>query len=145
MTTTVSVDRPSLSVAALASEVGVGRDTIRYYEKVGMLAEPPRTTGDHRRYPWAAVDRLRFIQGCQRLGLRLEDIRNLLEVRDTGTCACYPAEDLLRARLVGLDEEVERLEALRADLVSMLSRISDEGCPDPTPGTWCAPGEGVTT
>jgi DNA-binding transcriptional MerR regulator len=141
----VTVEGPAMSVATLASRVGVGRDTIRYYERVGLLPEPPRTTGDHRRYPPSSVDRLRFIQGCQRLGLRLDEIRDLLEVRDTGTCACHPAEALLRRRLGELDEEIRRLERLRGDLVSMVDRMGQAGCPEPEPGTWCAPGEGVTT
>ena len=116
--TTIAVDGQvsGLTVAALAAAVGVGRDTIRYYEKVGLLPRPPRTSGDHRRYPPAEVDRLRFIQGCQRLGLRLDDIRNLLEVRDTGRCACEPAEALLGTRLTELDAELARLQALRWDL-----------------------------
>lgn len=67
------------------------------------------------------MDRLRFIQGCQRLGLRLEDIRNLLEVRDTGRCACTPASDLLTAGLSELDAEMARLQALRVDLTAMLA------------------------
>jgi DNA-binding transcriptional MerR regulator len=142
MATMVGTERAGLTVAGLAAQVGVGRDTIRYYERVGLLPAPPRTTGDHRRYPAAAVDRLRFIQGCQRLGLRLDDIRNLLEVRDTGQCACAPAGDLLRARLCELDAEVERLQHLRADLTTMLDGLQSDECPDPEPGTWCAPGRG---
>lgn len=142
VTTTVPAQQATgLTVAALAAEVGVGRDTIRYYERVGLLPEPPRTTGDHRRYPSASVDRLRFIQGCQRLGLRLDDIRNLLEVRDTGQCACEPAEALLRSRLTALDGELARLQALRADLTAMVDRLVIDDCPDPVPGTWCAPEE----
>jgi DNA-binding transcriptional MerR regulator len=136
---TASATRETLTVAGLAARVGVGRDTIRYYERVGLLPAPPRTTGDHRRYSPEAVDRLRFIQGCQRLGLRLDDIRNLLEVRDTGQCACTPAGDLLTARLTELDAEVARLQQLRTDLAAMLAGIASDECPDPTPGTWCLP------
>src|SRR6476619_3952459 len=124
----VTVEGPVMSVATLASKVGVGRDTIRYYERVGLLPEPPRTIGDHRRYPPSAVDRLRFIQGCQRLGVRLDDIRDLLEVRDTGTCACHPAEALLRRRLGELDAELARLKQLRADVVSMVDRMGHYRC-----------------
>jgi DNA-binding transcriptional MerR regulator len=138
MTSTMDV-ATGLTVAGLAAQVGVGRDTIRYYERVGLLPPPPRTAGDHRRYSADSVDRLRFIQGCQRLGLRLDDIRNLLEVRDTGVCACTPARDLLTARLVELDAEVKRLRLLRSDLSSMLGKLSSDECPDPEPGTWCPP------
>jgi DNA-binding transcriptional MerR regulator len=137
MSTMVRVEGSALSVAGLAEQVGVKRDTIRYYERIGLLPDPPRTSGDHRRYPPSAVDRLRFIQGCQRLGLRLDDIRDLLEVRDTGACACTPANDLLRQRLAELDAEVARLRALRADLTSMLDAFEADQCPDPEPGTWC--------
>lgn len=137
--TTKTATRPGMSVAELAAQVGVGRDTVRYYERVDLLPVPPRTTGDHRRYPPEAVDRLRFIQGCQRLGLRLDDIRDLLEVRDTGQCACAPAGDLLTRRLVELDAEVHRLQQLRKDLAAMLDGLGSDACRDPEPGTWCPP------
>jgi len=72
----------------------------------------------------------------QRLGLRLRDIKTLLEVRDTGTCPCEPAEALLRHRLGELDAELAKLTALRAELTSMLERLPSPDCPGPTPGTW---------
>ncbi len=143
--TTKTAARPGMSVAELAAKVGVGRDTIRYYERVDLLPPPPRTTGDHRRYPAEAVDRLRFIQGCQRLGLSLDDIRNLLEVRDTGQCTCAPAGELLTRRLADLDAEVRQLQLLREDLATMLDALGGETCRDPAPGTWCPPkgGDGM--
>ncbi|TQN32493.1 DNA-binding transcriptional MerR regulator [Haloactinospora alba] len=128
-----------LSVARLAARVGVRPDTVRYYERVGLLPAPPRTSGDHRRYGTAAVDRLRFIRGTQMLGLRLSEIRELLAVRDTGVCPCEPAEDLLRRRLDELDAEMARLADLRWELAGMLDRFGPSGCPDPAPGTWRPP------
>ena len=59
-----------LRVAELAAAVGVGADTIRYYEKIGLLLPPGRTPAGYRIYDQAVVDRLQFIQGAQRLGLR---------------------------------------------------------------------------
>jgi DNA-binding transcriptional MerR regulator len=125
-----------MGVSGLAKRVGVGPDTIRYYEKVGLLHEPARTASAYRRYDEAAVDRLRFIQGCQRLGLRLREIRTLLEVRDTGICPCEPAEALLRERLAELDNQLAELTALRAELTSMVERLPSADCASPTPGTW---------
>lgn len=139
--TTTEAGLRGLTVSALAAAVGVRGDTVRYYERMGLLPAPPRTAGDHRRYPPEAVDRLRFIQGCQRLGLRLEDIRNLLDVRDTGVCACAPAGQLLARRLGELDAEMARLQLLRADLTEMLNGLASDQCPDPAPGTWCPPEE----
>jgi DNA-binding transcriptional MerR regulator len=84
-----------LSVGQLASRAGVRADTIRFYERTGLLPPPARTEGDHRRYGPADVDRLLFIRGAQRLGLRLAEIRALIAVRDTGTCPCGPAETMM--------------------------------------------------
>jgi MerR family transcriptional regulator, mercuric resistance operon regulatory protein len=128
-----------LSVGQLASRAGVRTDTIRYYERAGLLPRPRRTGGDHRRYGAADVDRLLFIRGAQRLGLRLAEIRDLLSVRDTGVCACRPAEVLLREHVSEIDREMARLSALRAELTGMLAAMPGPACPDPVPGTWCAP------
>jgi DNA-binding transcriptional MerR regulator len=85
------------------------------------------------------VDRLQFIRGAQRLGLRLAEIRDLLAVRDTGVCPCEPAELLLRRHLEEIDSEMRRLARLREDLVGMLAHMPGPACPDPEPGTWCPP------
>lgn len=129
-----------LSVSTLAAEVGLRPDTIRYYERVGLLPPPARTSGDHRRYDASAVDRLRFIQGGQRLGLRLREIRELLAIRDSGTCPCEPAEAVLRDRIREIDAELARLARLRVDLLAMVEALAGPSCPDPVPGTWCPPG-----
>jgi DNA-binding transcriptional MerR regulator len=134
-----------MRVAELAAAAGVPPDTVRYYERTGLLPRPPRTPGGYRAFPESAVDRLRFIQGCQRLGLRLKDIGELLTLRDTGECPCEPAEALLRRRIAEIDEETARLTALRADLVRMAESLPDGPCLDPEPGSWCVPREEVIT
>lgn len=135
--------RAGLRVAQLAGEVGVSPDTIRFYEREGLLPEPPRSAGGYRQYPVEAVERVRFIQGCQRLGLRLREIVELLSIRDTGTCPCEPAEELLSRRIAELDAELARLSALRAELVRTVGSLPANGCQEPSPGTWCpAPVEG---
>jgi DNA-binding transcriptional MerR regulator len=133
---TVSVGERRLRVGELADAVGVTADTIRYYERAGLLPPPSRTPSGYRAYDAGAVDRLRFIQGAQRLGLRLSDIRDLLAVRDTGTCPCEPAEDLLTRRLAEVDAEIARLTALRGEMARMLAGLAQPECPAPIPGTW---------
>src|SRR5215469_15083997 len=130
-----------LTVGQLAARAAVRTDTIRYYEREGLLPTPRRTEGEHRRYGATDLDRLLFIRGAQRLGLRLAEIRDLLTVRDTGTCPCGPAEVVLREQVSEIDREMARLRALRAELTGMLAAMPGPGCPDPLPGTWCAPGE----
>lgn len=121
--------------------MGVRPDTIRYYERAGLLPPPARTPAEYRAYDQAAVDRLRFIQGAQRLGLKLRDIADLLAVRDTGVCPCEPAEQLLRRRLAELDAEMARLGALREQMMAMVEALPASDCPPPAPGTWCPPSQ----
>ena len=138
----MTIDRVSgpLTVGQLAARAGVRADTIRYYERAGLLPEPSRTDGDHRRYGPADLDRMLFIRGAQRLGLRLAEIRELLSVRDAGVCPCGPAETLLSEHIGEIDREIARLARLRAELAEMVTGLSSpsEPCPDPVPGTWCA-------
>ena len=125
-----------MRIGELANVVGLSPDTIRYYERVDLLPPPARTPSGYRIYSTQAVDRLRFIQGAQRLGLKLDDIRDLLSVRDTGACPCEPAGDLLTRRLTELDAEIKRLKTLRTEMTTMLTALPAEKCPPPTPGTW---------
>jgi DNA-binding transcriptional MerR regulator len=86
---------------------------------------------------------LLFIQGCQRMGLRLREIATLLAVRDTGVCPCEPAEELLERHIAELDAELARLTALRDDMMRTLTSLPEGQCPDVGPGVWCPPaGEG---
>jgi DNA-binding transcriptional MerR regulator len=129
-----------MRVAELARAAGTAPDTIRYYERAGLLPKPPRSEGGYRLYGRETVERLRFIQGCQRLGLRLRDIADLLHIRDTGECSCAPAAQVLTQRLAELDEEMARLAALRAEMAAMLGALPDGSCPPPGPETsWCPP------
>lgn len=127
------------TIAELAVQADVKPDTIRYYERIGLLPTPRRTSGAHRRYDPTSLDRLRFIQGAQRLGLRLDHIGDLLAIRDTGECPCEPAGTLLTRRLGELDAEIARLATLRAELRTMAQALPADNCPDPMPGTWRPP------
>ncbi|HZN17616.1 MAG TPA: heavy metal-responsive transcriptional regulator [Micromonosporaceae bacterium] len=129
--------RRGLRVAELAEAAGLTPDTVRYYERAGLLPPPARTPAGYRAYDTSAVDRLRFIKGAQRLGLRLRDVADLLAVRDTGVCPCEPAEQLLRRRLAEVDAEMARLSALRRQMVTMIEALPSAECPPPSPGTWC--------
>lgn len=142
MSNTTSAASPPVTgwtIGQLAEQAGQTPDTLRYYERIGVLPKPARSTGSHRRYGADALDRLQFIQGCQRLGLKLSEITDLLAVRDTGACACEPAAPMLRRRVDDLDAELSRLTDLRTQLVAMAEALPDADCPNPAPGTW-APG-----
>jgi DNA-binding transcriptional MerR regulator len=140
---TLNMTSPArLRIGELAKTAGVEPDTIRFYERKELLPEPGRTASGYRVYDESAVDRLRFIQGAQRLGLRLADIRDLLTVRDTGVCPCEPATDLLTRRLTEVDAEIRRLNELREQMASMLAALPQSECPPPLPGAWRQPARG---
>jgi MerR family transcriptional regulator, mercuric resistance operon regulatory protein len=124
-----------MSITQLAARASVRPDTIRYYERTG-LPHPARTAGDHRRYHEGALDRLQFIRGAKRLGLRLDAIAELLALRETGQCPCEPAAELLRRRQAEIDAEMAWLDGLRGQLEAMLCEIPGPACLDPAPGTW---------
>jgi len=128
-----------ITVAVLARLAGSTPDTVRYYEKAGLLPAPQRSTAGYRHYSSDAVDRLHFIQGAQRLGLHLREIRDLLSVRDTGTCPCGDAAVLLSDRMAEIDRQIQGLSRLRAMLADMVGRIPSPDCPDPVPGVWKPP------
>jgi DNA-binding transcriptional MerR regulator len=126
----------ALKVSDLAGRVGLTPDTLRYYERLGLLPEPERSPSGYRQYDEGLTDRLRFIKGAQRFGLRLSEIRELLEIQDRGVCPCGHTQKLLRARVTEIDEELRRLERLRGDLVGMIERAD---CDAPTSMSWpCA-------
>ncbi|HEY0168772.1 MAG TPA: heavy metal-responsive transcriptional regulator [Jatrophihabitans sp.] len=133
------LDQNSMTVAVLARAAGSTPDTVRYYERLGLLPEPPRSGTGYRRYGPDAVDRLKFIQGTQRLGLRLSDIAELLSIRDTGTCPCGDAVTVLHKRMDEVRSDIQRLTSLLQDLQHMVDQLPSQDCPNPEPGVWKPP------
>ena len=127
-----------LTVSGLAARVGVSPDAVRYYERLGLLPPPARSAAGYRRYNQRAVARLRFVKGAQRVGLRLREIAELLQVVDRGQCPCGHTEALLRERLAEVDTELARLGALREELARLLAQAPGEACTVETAeGWWC--------
>jgi DNA-binding transcriptional MerR regulator len=127
----------SLTVSHLGAEVGLSAATVRYYERLGLLPEPERTAAGYRQYHQDAVERLRFIKGAQRVGLRLREIAELLAICDQGLCPCGHSEALLRARMAD-DARVAELLAVRAELARVVEQYPAAACHDPTATSrWC--------
>ena len=116
-----------LTVSKLAEEAGTSADTVRYYERIGLLPEAERSASGYRLYDAEAVERLRFIKRAQRFGLRLEAIGELLDVRQRGLCPCGHTRRLLEDRVAELDEELAALARLREDIARMLDEPAGGG------------------
>ena len=109
-----------LSVSELAGRAGITADTVRYYGRLGLLPETGRTVAGHRYYDDTALERVRFIKGAQWFELRLEEIRELLEVFDSEVCPCGHTREVVLRRIAAIDEQRARLDEIRAALCRVL-------------------------
>jgi len=110
-----------LSIGNLSRATGVKVPTIRYYERIGLMPQPARSTGNQRLFAPAAVARLAFIVHARGLGFGLEAIRDLLGLVDDPDRPCEAADAIARAQLAEVEARIARLEALRSELERMIA------------------------
>lgn len=125
---------PMMRIGELANRVGVTAKTVRYYESIGLLIEPDRTSSGYRSYDASAVERLGFIRDAQASGLTLAEIASVLELKGAGEISCTHTAELLERHVREIDEQVSRLQAARvqlADLASRAKSLDPAGCTDP--------------
>jgi MerR family Zn(II)-responsive transcriptional regulator of zntA len=104
-------------IGELAARSGVTRDTLRYYERLGLLPKTPRTSGGFRMYTADAVERLRFIKQAQSVGLTLHEIRDLLGYQASGGLTrCRRVRDMLRTKLTELQTRLVELQEFQRTL-----------------------------
>lgn len=108
-----------MKIGELASTAGVSTKAIRYYESIGVLDEPARTSSGYRSYGPGAVERLDFVKQAQASGLALAEIKSILEIKDRGGQTCEHTKAVLRRHLDDLDERIRELEAARIELREM--------------------------
>jgi DNA-binding transcriptional MerR regulator len=131
----------TLTISALARSLGLSADTLRYYERLGLLPRAERTATGYRLYGEEVVERLSLICAAKRMGLRLADIKELLDVRDRGQCPCGHTQDLVERRLAEVEAEIQQLSAVRGHLLGLKKR--NQECLDDVAGDWsCAVGIG---
>lgn len=117
-----------MRIGELASQVGLNPKTIRYYEDIGVLPAPERTHAGYRVYGEGDADRLMFIKTAQRLGITLDEIREILAFRDRGEQPCQYVLGVLRRERAEIDRRIAELRKLRAELVSLEAEA--EGIPE---------------
>ncbi len=123
-----------MRIGELAELVHVSTKTIRYYESIGLLAEPSRSDSGYRQYDEAAGERLGFIRDAQATGLSLAEISSVLELKNTGVGSCAHTTQLLDRHLSELDVQIDRLVEARASLRSLADRgreMNPTTCTDP--------------
>ncbi len=105
-------------------------ETVRFYERHGLLPSPPRNEAGHRIYGRAHLRRLRFIVRCRALGFALEEIRGLLELVDRGDCTCAEIRRRTSVQLEAVQRKIRDLERMRDTLGDLIGRCSGEETPD---------------
>lgn len=120
-----------LTIGRLADKAGVNVETIRYYQRRGLMAEPDRPIGGQRRYALEAIKRVRFIKRAQVLGFTLDEVGNLLEL--DGADACAETRELAAHKLQIIEEKLADLKAMRKALTGLLRQceagVTQGHCP----------------
>ncbi len=111
-----------LSSGALAKEAGVNVETIRYYEKIGLMLEPFRAGNGYRVYDETGLKRLSFIRRCRELGFSLDEVRGLLGLVDGGDYTCAEVRDLSIVRLGDVRQKIRDLRKMERTLKEMVSQ-----------------------
>jgi DNA-binding transcriptional MerR regulator len=111
-----------LTVGQIAREAQVDAWTVRFYEKEGLLPKAKRASSGYRLHGPEIAERIRFIKKAQHLGLRLEEIREILDLSDRGSCPCGHVRQVLKSKLAELARKVSDLNAVRSGIRSALSQ-----------------------
>ncbi|HYU32136.1 MAG TPA: heavy metal-responsive transcriptional regulator [Thermoanaerobaculia bacterium] len=125
-------DRP-LKAGELAERAGVSKDTLRFYERRGLLPRPERTANNYRAYPPETVARVLWIRKVLASGFTVEELARILAERDRGGVPCRRVRDLGAGKLADLEERIRELEASRDNLRELLDdwdRRLEEAGPD---------------
>ena len=116
-----NVDAKSLLAGTLAKATGVSADTIRHYERIGVLPRAARSQAGYRMYPPSAVERVRVVQSALRLGFTLAELAEVLKTRDAGRAPCRRVYAIAQEKLKSVGAEIRSLKRTEKYLRAMLS------------------------
>jgi Hg(II)-responsive transcriptional regulator len=119
--------RTGLTIGDLAKRVGVGVETVRFYERRGLLPKPPRPAKGFRAYPEECVGRLQFIRHAQMLGFTLEEAAALLALRVTAGTNCAAVRSRAAAKLADVETRIEHMQRIRGALETLVAACPGRG------------------
>ena len=123
----------TLTIGAVAQRAQVALDTVRYYERRGLLVPPPRTAAGYRQYPADTVRRVAFIKRAQALGFTLVEIADLLALRSTADGGCDAVEREAQAAIARIDGKLAELHRMRSALAQLAATCHGAHLPDECP------------
>lgn len=121
------MERETLRTGEVAARSGVNVQTLRYYERRGLLKEPDRRASGYRRYPQDAVQLIRFIKRAQELGFTLTEIEDLLRLRTDQRASCLQVRTRAQAKIESIDEKLRSLRAMKRALGVLVSSCTSDG------------------
>lgn len=116
-----------LTIGEVAERAKVHIETLRYYERRGLVARPPRSVSNYRLYPPDAVRRVRFIKRAQELGFSLKEIQELLSLRAAPEAECGEIRAHAEAKIKDIDEKIGSLIAMKGALSKLVAECSGQG------------------
>jgi MerR family copper efflux transcriptional regulator len=116
-----------LTIGEVVEQANVHIETLRYYERRGLVARPPRSASNYRQYPEDAVRRVRFIKRAQELGFSLNDIKELLALRAEPEASCAEVRACAEAKMKDIEAKIGALTAMKYALSTLASECSREG------------------
>jgi len=112
----------ALRSGELARVAGLSSDTLRHYERIGLLAKPPRTLGGYRDYPGNTLERVQLIRRALSVGFSLAELTTVLKIRDLGGVPCHQVRAIAQSKLLEVQENIRELVALRKQLEVILAK-----------------------
>jgi len=116
-----------LTTGRLAAKTGVSIETLRFYHRIGLLPEPPRTASGYRQYPADAARRVRFIRRAKGLGFKLAEIAELLELRTDSPDDRLRMEKRVLGAISRIEDQARELEAMMASLTLLVEACRSNG------------------
>lgn len=126
-------DISRFTIGTLSRETGLPVDTLRYYEREGLLPQPPRRASGYREYDWSAVKRVRFILRAKELGFSLDEIADLLSFSTDNEHGVEGVKERASSRLAEIERQIAQLEAIRSRLAQLVAACPGSGSPDCCP------------
>ncbi len=121
------MDRETLRTGEVAARAGVNIQTLRYYERRGLLAIPGRRASGYREYPQDAVRLIRFIKRAQELGFTLTEIEDLLRMRSDQSAGCAEVRSAAHAKIDDIDQKLKSLRAMKRALGVLVKTCRNDG------------------
>ena len=117
----------SLTIGALAKQAGVGVETVRFYERRGLVRRPARPRAGYRAYPEEAIGRIRFIRNAQAVGFTLQEVKELLALRVTAGTSCAAVRSRASAKAADVHRRLAELERIRVALEKLVAACPGRG------------------